>query len=120
MKHDVFVVGGARTPIGSFGRSLRETPVTALGTLVARAALERAKVPADAVEHVVMGNVIPTEPRDAFLCRITAMDAGIPKETPAFNVNLSESASFPVPSSRHNTSGSDLRVRRLHRALSPH
>jgi acetyl-CoA acetyltransferase len=34
-----------------------------------------------------MGNVVPTEPRDAYLNRVAAMDAGIPKETPAFNVN---------------------------------
>jgi acetyl-CoA C-acetyltransferase len=34
-----------------------------------------------------MGNVIPTETRDAYLSRVAAMDAGIPKETPAFNVN---------------------------------
>jgi acetyl-CoA C-acetyltransferase len=36
---------------------------------------------------VVMGNVMPTEPRDAYLGRVAAMNAGIPKETPAFNVN---------------------------------
>ena len=34
-----------------------------------------------------MGNVIPTEPRDAYLSRVAAIDAGIPQETPAFNVN---------------------------------
>jgi acetyl-CoA C-acetyltransferase len=34
-----------------------------------------------------MGNVIPTEPRDAYLSRVAALDAGLPKETPAFNVN---------------------------------
>ncbi|MBP8133994.1 MAG: acetyl-CoA C-acyltransferase family protein, partial [Zoogloea sp.] len=37
--------------------------------------------------HVVMGNVIPTEPRDAYLSRVAAIDSGIPLETPAFNVN---------------------------------
>jgi acetyl-CoA C-acetyltransferase len=34
-----------------------------------------------------MGNVNPTEPRDAYLSRIAAMDSGVPRETPAFNVN---------------------------------
>lgn len=34
-----------------------------------------------------MGNVIPTEPRDAYLSRVAAIEAGIPQETPAFNVN---------------------------------
>jgi len=35
----------------------------------------------------VMGNVIPTEPRDAYISRVAAIESGIPKETPAFNVN---------------------------------
>jgi acetyl-CoA C-acetyltransferase len=52
-----------------------------------KAALEKSGVPAERVGHVVMGNVIPTEPRDAYLSRVAAMNAGIPKETPAFNVN---------------------------------
>lgn len=87
IRRDIFVVGGARTAIGSFGGALRNLPPTELGAIVVRAALERATVAPDAVGHVVMGNVIPTEPRDAYLSRVAAMDAGIPKETPAFNVN---------------------------------
>ncbi len=39
------------------------------------------------VGHLVMGNVIPTETRDAYISRVAAMNAGIPKETPAYNVN---------------------------------
>lgn len=42
---------------------------------------------AEQIGHMVMGTVIPTEPRDAYLSRVAAMNAGIPKETPAFNVN---------------------------------
>ena len=34
-----------------------------------------------------MGNVIPTEVRDAYLSRVAALEAGLPQETPAFNVN---------------------------------
>jgi acetyl-CoA C-acetyltransferase len=44
-------------------------------------------VDAARIGHVVMGNVIPTEPRDAYLARVAAIEAGIPQETPAFNVN---------------------------------
>jgi acetyl-CoA C-acetyltransferase len=43
--------------------------------------------PPDAVGHVVMGNVIPTDTKDAYLSRVAAIDAGCPIETPAFNVN---------------------------------
>jgi acetyl-CoA C-acetyltransferase len=52
-----------------------------------REALKRSGAEAGAVGHVVMGNVIPTEPRDAYLGRVAAIEAGLPQETPAFNVN---------------------------------
>jgi acetyl-CoA C-acetyltransferase len=84
---DIFVVGAARSAIGSFGGSLKDVPNTALATTVVRAALQRSRVPLERVGLAVMGNVIPTEPRDAYLSRVAALDAGCPKETPAFNVN---------------------------------
>lgn len=87
IRRDVFVVGAARTAIGTYGGTLNSTPLTQLATTAVKAAMERSGVEADRVGHVVMGNVIPTEPRDAYLSRIASMDAGIPKEVPAFNVN---------------------------------
>lgn len=84
---EVFVVSAVRTAIGSFGGALKNVPLSDLATTAVRSALERCCVAPDQVGHVVMGNVIPTEPRDAYLGRIAAMKAGIFKETPAFNVN---------------------------------
>ncbi len=84
---EVFVVSAARTAIGTFGGSLKDTPLGDLATTAVRAALERSAVPADAVGHLAMGNVIPTEPRDAYISRVAAMQAGLPQEVPAFNVN---------------------------------
>lgn len=84
---DIFVVGAARTAIGTFGGSLRDVPMSRLATIVVREALSRAGVAPAAVGQVVMGNVVPTEARDAYLSRVAAIDAGIPPETPAFNVN---------------------------------
>jgi acetyl-CoA C-acetyltransferase len=86
-RRDIVVVGMARTAIGTFGGSLKDVPLSQLGTTAVRAALQRSGVDAAEVGHVVMGNVIPTEPRDAYLSRVSALEAGIPKETPAFNVN---------------------------------
>ena len=86
-QREVVVTGMARTAIGSFGGSLKEVPLSTLATTAVRAALERSGVPAAQVGHVVMGNVIPTEARDAYLSRIAAIDAGMPHETPAFNVS---------------------------------
>ncbi|MFD0666079.1 acetyl-CoA C-acyltransferase family protein [Ramlibacter sp. MAHUQ-53] len=84
---DVYVVAAARTAIGTFGGSLKDTPLSDLATTAVRAALERSGAPLDAVGHLVMGNVIPTEPRDAYLSRVAAMNAGLAQEVPAFNVN---------------------------------
>jgi len=84
---EVVVVGAARTAIGTYGGSLKDVPMTVLGATVVRAALQRSGAEPSEIGHVVMGNVIPTEPKDAYLSRVSAMDAGIPKETPAFNVN---------------------------------
>ncbi len=87
MTREVFVVGAARTAIGTFGGSLKDVPLSRLATVATKAALERSRVAPDTVGHVVIGNVIPTEPRDAYLSRVAALDAGLPKEVPAFNVN---------------------------------
>ncbi|MDO9404122.1 MAG: acetyl-CoA C-acyltransferase family protein [Polaromonas sp.] len=84
---EIFVVGTARTAIGTFGGALKDVPNTQLATTAVRAALERSGVAPDAIGHVVMGNVIPTDVKDAYLSRVAAIDAGCPVETPAFNVN---------------------------------
>lgn len=87
MNREILVVGAVRTAIGTYGGSLKDVPMTQLATTVVRSVLDRSGVAPDRVDHVVMGNVIPTEPKDAYLSRIAAIDAGIPKEVPAFNVN---------------------------------
>ena len=87
MTREVVFVGAARTAIGSYGGSLKDSPPAQLGALVIKTALERAGVAPKDVGHVVMGNVIPTVPQDAYISRVAALDAGVPQETPAFNVN---------------------------------
>ncbi|MEL6646840.1 MAG: acetyl-CoA C-acyltransferase family protein [Pseudomonadota bacterium] len=84
---DIVLLDGARTAIGTFGGKLAGTPPSVLGAHVAKAAMERSGVEPGQVGHVVFGSVIPTEPRDAYLSRVAAMDAGIPDTTPAMNVN---------------------------------
>lgn len=86
-QREVVVLGAARTAIGTFGGSLKDVPLSTLATTAVTAALARSGVNAGDVGHVVMGNVIPTEPRDAYLSRVAAIDSGIPQEVPAFNVN---------------------------------
>ena len=84
---DVYVVSAMRTAIGGFGGSLKDVPPHELGTTVIKAALDKAGVSGDDVNHVVVGHVINTEPRDQYLSRIASVNAGVSKDAPAMNVN---------------------------------
>ncbi|WP_157264970.1 acetyl-CoA C-acyltransferase family protein [Azohydromonas aeria] len=87
MTQEVFVLSAQRSAIGTFGGSLKDVPLADLATTVVKAALEKSGVEAARIGHLAMGNVIPTEARDAYLSRVAAMNAGCPQETPAYNVN---------------------------------
>ncbi len=84
---DVVIVSGVRTAIGDYGGSLRDVAPTRLAAICVREAVARAGVGAHAVGHVVMGNVIHTEPRDMYLSRVAALEAGLPAEVPALTLN---------------------------------
>jgi len=87
MSDDIVILSGARTAIGTFGGSLSGMAPIDTATVAAKAAMERAGVDPSQIGHVVFGHVINTEPRDMYLSRIAAMQAGIPDGTPAMNVN---------------------------------
>ncbi|MFQ5623972.1 MAG: acetyl-CoA C-acyltransferase family protein [Paracoccaceae bacterium] len=87
MTQDIVILDGARTAIGTFGGSLAGTPPIDLAAHATKAALERSGVEGGQVGHVAFGHVINTEPRDMYLSRVAAMNAGVPEETPAMNVN---------------------------------
>jgi acetyl-CoA C-acetyltransferase len=75
-----------RTAIGGYGGSLRDMPATALGAIVLRETLARAGLPAEAVDSVVMGNVIQAGNR-MNPARQAAIGGGLPVEVPAMTVN---------------------------------
>ena len=85
--HEIYVVSAARTAIGTFGGSLKDVSLSELATTAVKEAIARSGVAPAYIGHVVMGNVVPTEARDAYLSRVAAVQAGIGYETPAFNVN---------------------------------
>lgn len=87
MTDDIVILSGKRTAIGTFGGSLAGVAPIDLAATAARAALESAQVDPAQIGHVVFGHVINTEPRDMYLSRVAAMNAGIPHGTPAMNVN---------------------------------
>lgn len=84
---EIVILSGARTAIGTFGGALANTSAIDLGTIAAKAALERAGVSGTAIGTTVFGHVINTEPRDMYLSRVAAMQAGVPETTPAMNIN---------------------------------
>ena len=87
MQQDIVILDGARTAIGTFGGSLAAIPPIALAATVAREALARSGVEGGQIGQVVFGHVINTEPRDMYLSRAAAMEAGVPDTAPAMNVN---------------------------------
>ena len=84
---DIVILSAARTAIGTFGGSLAALPPIEIATHAARAAIARAGVEAAQIGTVVFGHVINTEPRDMYLSRVAAMQAGVPETAPAMNVN---------------------------------
>ena len=83
---DIVIVSAARTAVGKFGGSLAKVPATALGSVVIKAALERAKIAPDQVGEVIMGQIL-TAGVGQNAARQAMMGAGIAKETPAMTIN---------------------------------
>ena len=84
---NIVISSAARTAVGSYGKSLKDVPPTQLGTIAAKAAMERAQIEPEHVDHVVFGNVIHTDTRDPYMARVVGIESGIPKEKPAYTVN---------------------------------
>lgn len=83
---DIVLCAPVRTPIGSFGGSLKETPASALGAAVIRETLDRSGLAAQAVDTVVMGHVIQAGTR-MNPARQAAIGGGLPVQVPALTVN---------------------------------
>lgn len=84
---DVVAVAACRSAVGSFGGALKDVPPAELGSIVVRAVLDRGGVDASDVGHVVLGQVVNTEPKDLYLSRVVALNSGVPHSAVAMNVN---------------------------------
>ncbi|NDZ17713.1 acetyl-CoA C-acyltransferase [Variovorax sp. WS11] len=85
-KPEIVLCAPVRTPIGAFGGALKDTPATALGAAVVRETLRRAGLPPEAVDTVVLGQVIQAGAK-MNPARQAAIGGGLPVQVPAVTVN---------------------------------
>ncbi|HHE55626.1 MAG TPA: acetyl-CoA C-acetyltransferase [Caldithrix abyssi] len=83
---EVVIVSAARTAVGSFGGVFKDLPATKLGSIVIKAALEKAKVPFDQVNEVIMGNVLTANEGQA-PARQAALGAGLSTAVQCMTIN---------------------------------
>src|SRR3954470_9556144 len=84
---EVFVIGGARTPMTDYVGALKDISALELGAFAARGAFARTGVTPDAIDHVVVGNVLQTSADAIYGARHVALKAGVPVDVPALTVN---------------------------------
>ena len=84
---DIYILGGARTPMAEYTGKLKDVSALDLGAIAARAAMERTGVRPDAVDHVVFGNVLQTSSDAVYGARHVGLKAGLPIVVPALTVN---------------------------------
>lgn len=83
---EVVIVSAARTPIGSFGGTLKDVPTRTLGAIAVKEAIKRAGIKPEQVDEVVMGCVLQGA-LGQNIARQISLDAGLPKEVPAMTIN---------------------------------
>lgn len=86
MSKEVFIVSAVRTPIGSFGGTLKDIPATKLGAIAIKAAIERANIKPTDVQEVYMGCVLQANLGQA-PARQAAIYAGLPESVCCTTVN---------------------------------
>ena len=84
---EVYIVNCCRTPIGSYGGALKDTPAVELGAIAVKEALRRAKVKPEWVDEVIFGGVL-TAGLGQNVARQVGIRAGIPYSVPAFTLNM--------------------------------
>jgi acetyl-CoA C-acetyltransferase len=86
MSREVVLVGACRTPVGTFGGTLKDEPVVELGRIVMEETLRRSGITGEMLDEVIFGCVLQAA-QGQNVCRQAAIHAGIPNEVPAFTLN---------------------------------
>jgi acetyl-CoA acyltransferase 2 len=87
MFKDVFIIGGARTPMTDYVGALKDVSALELGAIASRGAFDKTGVKPEWVDHAVVGNVLQTSSDAIYGARHVALKAGVPIEVPALTVN---------------------------------
>ena len=87
MSTPIYILAGARTPMAQYAGKLKDISAIELGAIASKAALSRAGLAPDAVQHVVFGNVLQTSSDAVYGARHVALKAGVPVNVPALTVN---------------------------------
>jgi acetyl-CoA acetyltransferase family protein len=87
MAKDIYILGGARTPMADYTGKLKDFSALDLGAIAARAAMARTRVRPEVIDHVVFGNVLQTSTDAVYGARHVGLKAGLPIEVPALTVN---------------------------------
>jgi len=86
LKNGIYLAGGVRTPIGSFGGAFESTPAPALGSIAVKAAVARSGVPTDQIDEVIFGNVVSAG-LGQNVARQVAIGAGLSPAVGASTIN---------------------------------
>ena len=87
MAKQVFILGGARTPMTQHVGALKDFSAIDLGAIASKAALERTGTKPEWIDHVVFGNVQQSSVDAHYGARHVGLKAGVPQEVPALTVN---------------------------------
>src|SRR5438552_16116986 len=86
-KPEVFIVGGARTPMTDYVGALKDVSALELGAIAARGAFQKTGVRPEWIDHAVVGNVLQTSADAIYGARHVALKAGVPVDGPALTGN---------------------------------
>lgn len=84
---NTLILGAKRTPFGAFGGSLKSLSATDLALHASHAAIQHSSVPLEAIDHIVIGQVVGANSDSAYLPRHVGLKLGVPLDKPAYLVN---------------------------------
>src|SRR5918996_5400727 len=87
LEKEIVIISAARTPFGKFCGALKDLSATELGVSAGRAAIERAGVHPEEIDHVIFGNAQQTSTDAIYLARHIGLRIGVPPSVPALTVN---------------------------------